>query len=209
MANEKRDFDKDAATWDDPHRVRITNEISSGIQKLVSLYSSMDVLDFGCGTGLLAFSLLPFVRSVTGIDNSKGMVDIFRQKAERLNLNNTASFVIDIDHDQIPGEYDLIVSSMALHHIPDTFLTIGKLVEKLKPSGVLCIADLDSDNGLFHPNSDGVFHNGFFRNDIKSLFTQAGLIDVKDSTAAEVTKPGADGVVRTFTIFAISGRKHK
>jgi len=40
----------------------------------------MKVLDFGCGTGLLSFFLQPYVGEITGIDTSKGMIEVFDKK---------------------------------------------------------------------------------------------------------------------------------
>jgi Predicted methyltransferase (contains TPR repeat) len=44
----------------------------------------MKVLDFGCGTGLLSFFLQPYVGEITGIDTSKGMIEVFDKKLKKI-----------------------------------------------------------------------------------------------------------------------------
>jgi predicted methyltransferase len=96
---------------------------------------------------------------------------------------------------------------MTLHHIKDTALLLVKFFEILKPGGMLCIADLDPDEGLFHSDNTGVFHYGFERENLKAEFEKAGFSNVKDITAAEVTKSVPDGGERKFSLFLISGKK--
>jgi 2-polyprenyl-3-methyl-5-hydroxy-6-metoxy-1,4-benzoquinol methylase len=53
MNIERRDFDKEATTWDEnTARVKLANDIAAVISDEILLISNMDVLDFGCGTGL-------------------------------------------------------------------------------------------------------------------------------------------------------------
>ena len=40
------------------------------------LQPHMDVLDFGCGTGLLAMGIADSVATVLGVDNSSGMIQV-------------------------------------------------------------------------------------------------------------------------------------
>ncbi len=78
MEVEKRDFDKEAAGWDEhPGKVKLANDIAGAIGNHIVLTPNMDVLDFGCGTGLLTFQLQPLIRSITGVDSSQGMLDVF------------------------------------------------------------------------------------------------------------------------------------
>jgi len=65
MNIERRDFDKEAGTWDElPARVKLANDIAATISKEIPLTSDMDVLDYGCGTGLLTLHLQPIVESI-------------------------------------------------------------------------------------------------------------------------------------------------
>ncbi|MFA7695822.1 MAG: hypothetical protein WCX63_09830, partial [Methanoregula sp.] len=55
MAGEKRDFNTAAATWDEnPGRVKMAHTVAHAILGTVKPGPDRDVLDFGCGTGLLS-----------------------------------------------------------------------------------------------------------------------------------------------------------
>ncbi len=209
MNTEKRDFNNEAASWDEnPARVKLAQNVADAISKQVELNHEMDVMDFGCGTGLLTLNIQPFVNSVTGIDNSQGMLDILNSKINKLKLNNAGSLFVDLDKgDIIHGQYDLVISNMTLHHIKDTDSLLNQFHNILKPGGYLCLSDLDLDDGKFHGDNTGVFHNGFSRRKLQKSFTIAGFQNITETTAAEITKPTADGEMKTFTIFLMTGRK--
>ncbi len=46
------------------------------------------VLDVGCGGGAIALSVAPYVRQVYALDYSPGMLDLLRQRAAQLGINN-------------------------------------------------------------------------------------------------------------------------
>jgi len=209
MSTEKRDFSKAAATWDEePRRVKLAADVAKAIKDEIRLTPAMDVLDFGCGTGLLSLSLQPFVRSVTGVDSAQGMIDVLKAKAEAGGLKNVKAVRADLDKgDVLRGSYGLVTSSMTLHHIRDVGQLLGKLYGVTAPGGYLAIADLDPDGGRFHENSAGVFHDGFDRSEMRKTFADAGFTDIRDRTAAATAKPAPGGGTMEFSIFLMTGRK--
>jgi len=204
---EKRDFDKVAASWDqNPMRLKLAGDVAHAISQQAPLTPDMDVLDFGCGTGLLTLHLQPKVRSITGVDSSEGMLAVLRSKVAQGKLPNVRTTYFDLDKgDALPGRYDLVVSSMTLHHIPDVARLLAEFHRVLKPGGRLCLADLDSEGGRFHDDSTGVFHHGFDRAALVRHLEAAGFCDVQAVTAAEVVKPSAGGGMARFTIFLVTG----
>ena len=209
MSDMKRDFDKNAASWDDkPERVKLVKDIADSIAKEIKLIPFMDVMDFGCGTGLLTMQLQPFVHFITGVDSSQGMLDVLNTKIKDKNLTNVKTFCLDIEKDGVlKGSYNLIVSSMTFHHIREIKPVLDQFYNILLPAGNLCIADLDIDDGQFHENNDGVFHFGFDRENLSNIIKDAGFRDIKFQTAAKITKPVQGGGNREFTIFLITGCK--
>jgi ubiquinone/menaquinone biosynthesis C-methylase UbiE len=208
VTTEKRDFDKVAATWDqNPARLKLADDVARAISQELRLTPDMDVMDFGCGTGLLTMRLQPKVRSITGVDSSEGMLAVLRKKLEQGDLTNVRTACLDLDKGQaLSGEYDLVVSSMTLHHIPDVARLLSEFRRVLRPGGRLCIADLDSEGGRFHEDRTGVFHHGFDRAALARTFESAGFCEVHAVTAAEMVKPSAAGGTARFTIFLVSGR---
>lgn len=209
MSNKTRDFNSEARFWDDnPGRIKMARSVAEAIMASVPVSGDMEVLDFGCGTGLLTLHFQPMVKRITGADSSQGMLDILASKIENLGIGNVGIIFLESGNTgRLRGQYDLVVSSMTLHHIKDTSALIAKFGEVVRPGGHLCIADLDPDSGLFHEDNTGVFHYGFDRESLMHEFERGGFTDVKAVTATEVTKRGRDGVDREFSIFLITGRK--
>jgi len=195
--------------WDEnPGRVKVANDIADTIINSIRLAKDMDVLDFGCGTGLLSLRLIPFVRSVTGIDSSGGMLEVFKSKIKNQKLDNVRANLLDIEKgDVLSGACNLVASSMTLHHIKEIQPLLKQFHQILLPSGMVAIADLDLDEGKFHEDSTGVFHNGFTRDKLRHEFLAAGFTRIKDLTAANITKPIADGTLREFSLFLMTGIK--
>lgn len=209
MNNECRDFDQAAATWDEkPQRVKLAGEVADAIIREVSLTSDMNALDFGCGTGLLTLRLQPFVRTIIGADSSRGMLDILNAKIVAAGLDNVCSMHCDpAQGDALKGKYHLIVSSMTLHHVQEIEPLFALFHAAMIPGGTLCLADLDLDEGQFHADSTGVFHDGFDRAAVRTALTTAGFIEVRDLTVTEIVKPAADGTTRSFSVFLMIARK--
>jgi 2-polyprenyl-3-methyl-5-hydroxy-6-metoxy-1,4-benzoquinol methylase len=209
MKTEKRDFDKAAASWDEkPLRVKLAEDVANTIVRQVTISKNMTALDFGCGTGLLTLQLQPLVQFITGVDSSQGMLDIFNAKIASANIDNVCTLFFDSDKGStLMGQYDFIVSSMTLHHIKEIATLLAQCYTVLAPGGTLCLADLDLDDGQFHDDSTGVFHNGFDRGSLRRSFTDAGFSEVWDVTAAKIEKKARDGQTREFPVFLMTGRK--
>jgi len=209
MHMEKKDFNKDATSWDQKTgRVKLAHDVAYAIMNEVKLTHGMDVLDFGCGTGLLTLQLQPLVRSITGVDSSQGMIGVLDSKIDEQKLINVKTVLIDIEKGNVlNGKFHLVVSSMTLHHMENIESLLKQFYECLLPGGHLCIADLDSDKGNFHSDKTGVFHFGFDRAFMRTLLIQHGFHNVQDVTAARVVKDLPDGQPREFTVFLITARK--
>ncbi len=201
-------FDTAAAHWDDqPHRVRLMRAIGDAIVRQANPAPDAAVLDYGCGTGLVGLYLLPHVASVTGADNSRGMLDVLDRKIREGGVANMRPLLLDLERDPVPPDrYDLIVSGMALHHIADTARVLRAFHELLRPTGALCLADLDTEPGTFHPDpaAAGVHHHGFDRERLMGQLERIGFTNPHAATAATFTKPVADGGQQEFSIFLIT-----
>jgi len=209
MNEEKKNFDQVALHWDeDPGKVKVANDIANAIIKEIDLTSGMDVLDFGCGTGLVTLRIQPLVHMVTGIDSSQKMLDVLNTKIEKLGVRTVKLQRLNLEEgDVLTEKYHLVVSSMALHHIKEIRPLLDQFYGSLITPGCLCIADLDSDGGQFHENKQGVFHAGFNRDEMRKSFTEAGFYNVQGRTVTEIVKPVAAGVKHKFTAFIMTGWK--
>jgi ubiquinone/menaquinone biosynthesis C-methylase UbiE len=204
-----RDFDKEAAQWDEnPGRVKLAHDVAGAIMKTTEFGRNMEVLDFGCGTGLVTLLLQPFVGSITGADSSKGMLGVLEKKIQQQKLTNVRTQFVDFEKGQrVTRAYDLIVSSMTLHHVPDAGALFRQWHELLKPGGRVCFADLDTEDGAFHPDKTGVFHFGFDREKLTGLLLQVGYVDVRSAAATKIVKDIEGGGTKEFSVFLITGGK--
>lgn len=210
MNTEKRkDFNSEAAQWDaNPGRVKLANDVADAILRTTALTNDMNALDFGCGTGLVTLRIQPLVRTITGVDSSEGMLDVLRGKVKSGGLTNVETRFVDFEKgDRVEGAFDLIVSSMTLHHVPDTAALFRQWHQLLVADGRLCFADLDSEDGSFHGDNTGVFHLGFDRSKLKALLRGVGFLDVRDTTAATMHKDVPERGMKEFPVFLITARK--
>ena len=206
---ERKDFDQEAAQWDaNPGRVKLAGDVADAMIRAVSPAKDQDALDFGCGTGLVTLKLQPLVKSITGMDSSRGMLAALESKVAGQGLSNVRTQFLDLEQGgKVEGHYHLIVSSMTLHHVPDPAALISQLAGALLPGGTLAVADLDAEDGSFHGDNTGVLHLGFDRARIKGLFERAGLSAVRDVTAAVVAKEIEGKGRRDFPVFLVIGEK--
>jgi ubiquinone/menaquinone biosynthesis C-methylase UbiE len=200
-------FDQSATTWDaDPNRIELAKAVGEAILREARPITEMDVLDYGCGTGLIGLFLLPYVRSVTGADSSDGMLDVLRKKIKNGGISNMKCNRLDLEHDPVPEDrYHLIVTSMVLHHAADTTRVLAAFHRMLHPKGYLCVADLDKEPGLFHtPEAVAAVHHGFDRGEFKARLVETGFESVKDRTVHSIRKPVQGGGERDFPAFLMT-----
>ncbi len=194
-------FDEAARRWDEnPLFQDRARKIADAIRAGVPLSTRMTALDYGCGTGLLSFPLRHELGHITLKDTSSGMLEVLREKIAAQGVTNMTVRQVDLTTAPLPDErYDLIYSSMTLHHIPDTDGILKVFHDLLNPGGWLCIADLDQEDGAFHgPEFD--VHHGFDRVELTKRVRNAGFGDVRFETVFEIVKEKADGT-RAYPVF--------
>jgi ubiquinone/menaquinone biosynthesis C-methylase UbiE len=210
--NNTNNFDEAAATWDEkPQRVEMAKKVAQAVLHEAQPDKKTEVLDYGCGTGLVAFHLAPHVKIVIGADSSTGMLEVLQQKIEQHKQANVRALFLDLEKDRAPENCcDLLVSNMTMHHVGELKTVLQAFHTMLRPGGRLCVADLDKEPGIFHgpnPEEHGVKHFGFERNYIKQLLQETGFSEPKDTTAHVLRKELDDGSERDFPMFLVTARK--
>ena len=155
-------FNESANSWDTEEKIKLNQLYSEKILEKLSNKSSIKILELGCGTGLLGSHFISEKNQLTGVDTSSGMLDIFNNKFK--DNKNVHSLLLNLEEQEIDeNNFDLIISSMAFHHLVDPAKMVVKLKKLLSANGVLVIIDLDLENGTFHPDPKkmGVHHFGF------------------------------------------------
>jgi SAM-dependent methyltransferase len=197
------DLFRDKATdWDTrPVPMQISEGVFAALTARVALTPALTVMDFGAGTGIVASRLAPHVGTILAVDISPAMLDKLAAKPE---LAGKVEIVCrDLLTAPLDRTVDLIVSAMAMHHVQDTERLARTLFAHLAPGGRLALADLDAEDGSFHPpEAEGVFHHGFDRGALTHALTAAGFADVEFTTACHVAKDD-----RRYAVFLVTASR--
>jgi len=201
--NDKIDhFKNKSKSWDmSSKRVQNAKRISDLIVKNINLCDSMQLMDFGAGTGNLGYCIAPYVDKIVAVDNSPSMLMEFKSKCDDF-LCKTEIIEKDLSFDTIDRRFDGIISSMTIHHLEDLTALFDKFYNMLDNNGFIAIADLDLEDGSFHSDNTGVFHYGFDREILEKIALNAGFTDVTFDLASTINKPH-----NTFTVFLMTAIK--
>ena len=195
-------FNEKAKDWDASERKKlISSAVGSSILKHVPLHQQMDVMDFGAGTGLISAHVVPFVHKIVAVDISKAMLDKLTSKPAL--QGKVEAICQDITDKPIDAKFNLIMSAMAVHHVENTSKLINTFYQHLKPGGKVALADLDKEDGSFHPeDSEGVFHFGFERNELQTLLENNGFDNIQFFTVYVINKKEKD-----YSLFLVVATK--
>jgi ubiquinone/menaquinone biosynthesis C-methylase UbiE len=90
-----------------------------------------DVLECGCGTGLILERIAGFARAARGIDMSPGMLEKARARGLRVEEASVTSI-------PLPGDqFDVVCSFKVLAHVPDIGRALAEMARVTRPGGVV------------------------------------------------------------------------
>ncbi|MGE5893793.1 MAG: class I SAM-dependent methyltransferase [bacterium] len=102
-------------------RRRLLEMLKSFYKHFIGNKPNSNILDLGCGDGIVIYELLKIDNSIeaTLIDGSEDMLNKAKDRLKDFgNLHFIrASFQEILNKDTVPQSYDLIVSSLAIHHL--------------------------------------------------------------------------------------------
>ncbi len=202
-------FDAAASQWDTERRVARARRIAEEIARAVGPAGRSTALEFGCGTGLISFSLGSRFRHITLLDNSPAMIQEVRRKITADGLTGMVATLGDIAALNDPAfcgrPFDAVFSSMVLHHISDVQAALASLSGALRKPGCLCVVDLVKEDGTFHRDeADFTGHNGFEPSEIVERFEMLGLLAVEAREFYHSTKRIAGRDV-PYSLFIATG----
>jgi ubiquinone/menaquinone biosynthesis C-methylase UbiE len=100
-----------------------------------------DVLDIGCGPGVMAVDLLSRGCTVWGIDTSEKMIDLARAKMEKTEGKDRAHFSVgDIENLEFPdAKFDAVICMGVLEYLLMDRKAIKEMARVVKPGGTVII----------------------------------------------------------------------
>ncbi len=98
--------------------------------ELVATYGTAgDVLEVGCGTGLVLERIARFARSAKGIDVSPGMLERARERGLDVELGSATELPFD------DNSFDVCCSFKVLAHVPDIEGALAEMARVTRPGG--------------------------------------------------------------------------
>jgi len=177
------EWDKSAQGWDDDTSARAYaaaafTSLQSVMQDADLRLDGANVIDFGCGTGLLTERLVAAGATVEAVDTSPAMLDVLNAKiVEHHWVNVGTSTALPLER----FTFDLVVCSSVCSFLDDYPATIGELATRLRSDGLFVQWDWE------RADQDS---NGLTRNEILIALDGAGLLDITVSAAFTVEVNG-------------------
>ncbi|WP_168464821.1 bifunctional 2-polyprenyl-6-hydroxyphenol methylase/3-demethylubiquinol 3-O-methyltransferase UbiG [Wolbachia endosymbiont of Ctenocephalides felis wCfeT] len=100
----------------------------------------LSLLDIGCGGGILSESMARVGMNVVGIDVCEESIKVARSHAEKVGLNIKYQNTCVENHDE---KYDIVLLMEVVEHVDNLELFIKRVVELLKPGGIIFISTIN------------------------------------------------------------------
>jgi len=202
------EFDIKAETWDlNPLRFERSEAVAGQITERIPLSRSMSALEFGAGTGITGFILKDHVKEISMMDNSREMIRKIEEKILASGSGNVHALFFDLENNELEGrKFDLLITQMVLHHIPDTKNIINKFYNILNPGGYLAIADLYPEDGSFH-GAGFSGHLGFNPDELSEIVQDQGFADISIRHCYTMKKQVSAIESSTFDLFMLIAKR--
>ena len=166
---------------------------------LSSLLPPLEVVDFGCGSGVMTVELARWAKHVTAIDRSEAAL---AQAAERAQRLDNVTF-LNADLSALPASVanqDLVIISQSLHHVENPRAVLAQALRVLKPGGQAVVLELMPHQEQWVQSRLGHRHLGFEPAALQALMGDVGFRKL------EVVPSARDGAT-PFRAFLVSGSR--
>lgn len=160
-------FDRMAGTWSE--RYRPNGHFSKRLETALSWLEApagqkLQLLDFGCGSGVLMRELLVRGHEVYGVDASRGMLEQARQE---LHDFSTVSYELmtqdDYAGDYLRQRFDGVFCLGVIEYLERPDLLVDRLASVIRPGGFLVISAPNQGSVLRQVERFVYRHGGWFR----------------------------------------------
>ncbi|MCD8525297.1 MAG: bifunctional 2-polyprenyl-6-hydroxyphenol methylase/3-demethylubiquinol 3-O-methyltransferase UbiG [Gammaproteobacteria bacterium] len=148
--NELNTFAQEAAYWWDPRGpLKSLHDINplrlKFIRENIDLSKTIDILDVGCGGGILSESLADTNARVTGLDANDALIQVAILHAAEKNISATyvTSTLEDFEKQHPTQKFDVITCMELLEHVPDPAQLIKAASNMLKKNGKIFFSTIN------------------------------------------------------------------
>jgi SAM-dependent methyltransferase len=135
---------------------RVLRPTTQSLFERVGLRPGMACMDIGCGGGDVAFELARLVGrdgTVLGMDIDATKIELAAREAEEQQLGNVEFQHGNIFENDKAPEFDLVYARFLLTHLGDPAEALARMVQALRPGGVVIVEDIDFTGHFCHPHS--------------------------------------------------------
>ena len=174
---------------------RWSKRLASGFLEFAGLVEGGAVLDVGCGTGSLTFEIAArrIAASIDALDYEAGFVEAVNTRKGAASINVRQGDAMALPYES--AQFEMALSLLVLHFVPDAVRAISEMVRVVKPGGVVAAAVWDTFGGMpslrmfwdtvvaIHPPAEqrrsGLLIRPMTRpNELQTAFQHAGLSNV-------------------------------
>jgi len=188
-------FRRHAAEWDAIRSLHIPEgEVERAIQKLLPKRKVHDLLDLGTGTGRMLQLCAAHVERAVGVDLSREMLAVARANLDGQDYRNCSLRRAPAEH--LPfgnASFDVVLSHMVLHFLPDPEQVIHEAARVLRPRGRLILVDFAPHDATLLGPDHAHRWPGFSDERINGWMEAAGLV-----VGRPVSLPGGPLTVRLW-----------
>ena len=105
--------------------------------------NGLDIIDIGCGGGLLAEPMRRMGATMTGIDAGKKNIDVARLHAEQSGLSIDYHHRLPEDLGSEKARYDVVLNMEVVEHVADLDVFLGAAANLVRPGGVMVLSTLN------------------------------------------------------------------
>ncbi len=123
------DYERERGRNDPGGYHELLDELEAGY---VSRYGAgRDVLEVGCGTGLVLLRIREFARTARGVDLSPGMLEKARARGLDVKLGSATELPFEAN------QFDVTCSFKVLAHVPDIEQALAEMARVTRPGGTI------------------------------------------------------------------------
>ncbi len=123
------DYERERGQNDPGGYHELLDELEAGYVRRFA--QNRDVLEVGCGTGLVMLRLREFARSVRGVDLSPGMLERAKQRGLDVTLGSATELPFESD------SFDATCSFKVLAHVPEIEKALSEMARVTRPGGMI------------------------------------------------------------------------